>query len=159
MIEILGHKQLARKYPNGCENLIFISDPEAPYFYPETREVVDKSKNKLVLLFTDAEEEEEGFMVVLPTRAQIEQAINFAKGKENLVVSCSAGISRSAATALVIAVQRNGLDKGFSILDPELHWPNLLVVRHGADIIGQPDLVRQATAWKKSKISSDTDIF
>lgn len=149
MIEILGHKPLAKKYPNGCDNLIFITDPEAPYFYPETRAVVDGSKNKLVLKFTDAEKEEPPFIVTLPTREQVEQAVHFAEGKDDLVVSCGAGISRSGGMALVIAAAREGPTKAFAILDHNIHWPNLLVVQFGADIIGHPELLDMAKDWKR----------
>ncbi len=63
-------------------------------------------------------------------------------GRENLVCCCQAGISRSSAMACLIAYDRTkSVESAISFLYRKIHYPNRLLLRLGADILGCPDLV------------------
>ncbi len=74
--------------------------------------------------------------------------MDFAKGKDELIVSCQMGVSRSSATAYIIAAAALGPDEAFKVLDKTIHSPNGMVIRHGADILGDPDIVSKMNTWK-----------
>jgi len=53
-----------------------------------------------------------------PTRAVIEQGIEFAKGKDKLLVSCRAGQGRSVAMAYLIGCEAIGVPEALKLLRP-----------------------------------------
>jgi predicted protein tyrosine phosphatase len=87
--------------------------------------------------------------MVKPERHHVEKALEWAKGRENIVVACAAGISRSSATALAIVVQEHGILDAFSILHPELHEPNKRIVYLASKILGKPELWDEFVKWKE----------
>jgi predicted protein tyrosine phosphatase len=76
-----------------------------------------------------------------PTEKNVKTALDFGLVYDKLVVCCMAGISRSSAIGLVIAVQRLGIDVAFKCLNPYLHYPNVTVVKLGSQILNKPDLM------------------
>jgi len=74
---------------------------------------------------------------VLPTRDHIEPILEFAKGKDNMAVHCTGGISRSSAVAFLIECQRTrSADEAAAILDPKIHFPNRTIIVIGEKILG-----------------------
>ena len=71
-----------------------------------------------------------------PECEDVQSAIEFSENRERVVFHCLEGVSRSSALAYVVACAERGPDKALSILDFNLHWPNLLIVRIGAKILG-----------------------
>ena len=143
---------------NGpIENLIFITLPDDPFFYAGGEEEFNKAKNRLMLQFDDIEYEITN--CVAPTKEHVQQALDFSEGKDDIIVSCNAGISRSAATAFLIACKKYGMDKAFEILNPKLHCPNALIIRHGSEILNIPDLPDKMNAWNMESMPDTTDLF
>lgn len=81
-----------------------------------------------------------------PKKEHIKQAVDFAKDKKSLVIACHAGISRSSATAFVIASHFWGIDRAIALLDMDIHYPNKLIIKLGDEIF--PDLRIQEEFFK-----------
>lgn len=77
----------------------------------------------------------------------IAQALKFAEGSTNLVVSCRAGQSRSAALAFSIAYRLVGPQAAVSLWDPKRHSPNHLVLDLAAQQIEDADFMRTYERW------------
>lgn len=84
-----------------------------------------------------------------PEKHHVEKALEWGKGRENIVVACAAGISRSSATALAIVFQEHGIEDAFSILDPNHHEPNKRIVYLASKILGKPELWDEFVKWKE----------
>lgn len=82
-----------------------------------------------------------------PNSHIIEDGLTWAKDKTQLMIACHAGISRSSAMALVIATEAWDMDKAFALLEKGSHYPNKLVVRIGASLIGKPELWDRFIKW------------
>ena len=76
----------------------------------------------------------------LATLEDIENIIEFANGKENILVHCFAGVSRSSAVAYVICCTRESPWDAIQKLNLENHLPNDHVVRLGAKLLKNPDI-------------------
>ena len=88
--------------------------------------------------------------VCFPQREHLEAVLEYAEGKSPLLVHCAAGISRSSAVAYVIACNRVSPQEALGVLSPKLHWPNDRIVRLGADLLGNPEMVSAMTAWREN---------
>ena len=95
--------------------------------------------------FDDIESPDDELKVV--TRAKITRILKWAKGKDNIVVHCTAGISRSSAVAYLIACSRMHPSKAIKILDPTLHSPNTLVIFHGIKILKDMAVFEHYKKW------------
>jgi predicted protein tyrosine phosphatase len=85
-----------------------------------------------------------------PEKEHVEAALDYAKDKLSLLVHCTAGVSRSSAMAYVIACSRVVPSDALRVLDSKFHWPNDRVVRLGAEILGDPEIVRAVKEWKSA---------
>ena len=109
----------------------------------ETREhfydFIDMNKetfaSMLVLKFDDCWDGSQG---VVPTVEDVKKALEWSEGKDNIVVHCSAGITRSSAIAYVIYCKKLGVADAIENIDFRKHAPNHLIVKIGADILGDP---------------------
>jgi predicted protein tyrosine phosphatase len=109
--------------------------------------VEQQALSNLVLRFDDVEEPRPNMLA--PTRTQIAQALNFARGKVKLLVSCRAGRGRSAALAFLIACQAHGTDEALKLLDPTRHRPNRLVVSLGDTLLTAGTALRAFDGWRE----------
>ena len=82
-----------------------------------------------------------------PSREWIKRGLDFARGKERLLVSCRAGQARSAALAYVIGCREHGAAEAIRFLDPTRHRPNRLVVELGAGLVDAPGLLGRFEEW------------
>jgi predicted protein tyrosine phosphatase len=144
-ISILPHIALSTGKP--IENLIFITDKRNPFFCKGTEQVLSSATHSLMLQFDDIEKKENRF--VLPTKDDVEAALNFANDKDNIVVSCTGGISRSSAIAFLIVAKREGIEEALKILNPKLHFPNSLIIELGAKLLKKPEIVKAIEDWKQ----------
>lgn len=85
----------------------------------------------------------------LPTRSLIAQGLNFAKGKDKLLVCCRAGQGRSVALAYLISCGEQGVQEALKLLDPTRHRPNRLVVALGDSLLETPEALDQFDDWKR----------
>ncbi len=83
------------------------------------------------------------------TRGLIEQGLDFARGKDRLLVSCRAGQSRSVALAYLIAYQAHGVHKALELLIPTRHKPNRLVVTIGGALLEGSNVLQQYDEWRR----------
>lgn len=149
-IEILSHREFVqRAFQNTPRNLIFISNPEYPFIVEHSEEAVGRVANSLVLLFDDVLAVERGSNV--PEKRHALDAICFAQGLDELVVSCRMGVSRSAAIAFAVVAKRSGIAEAFRFLNPERHSPNDLIIGHIQELLDLPYLSEAMAAWKKEQ--------
>jgi predicted protein tyrosine phosphatase len=83
-----------------------------------------------------------------PTAALLERALEFARGKGKLLVSCRAGQGRSAALAYLVGCQERGPREAIKLLDPTRHRPNGLVVSLGGALLGNRDVLGCFEEWR-----------
>ncbi|MFA6292822.1 MAG: dual specificity protein phosphatase family protein [Victivallales bacterium] len=95
--------------------------------------------------FDDIESPDPGFKVV--TRPKVMRILKWAKDKDNVVVHCTAGISRSSAIAYLIACSRMHPSEAIKILDPKRHSPNALVVFHGIKVLKDMAVYEHYKKW------------
>lgn len=148
-IQIRGHKSHDRPLQRFLsENLgyhaVVITDSGCRF--PD--EVVDKSASHLHLIFDDIAAASKSLIFVTPV--QVKQALDYAVGKEHLVIACHAGISRSSALAFLIALQEWNKERAFAVLTPRVHYPNPAVIRTGLEILGRMDILPELAAWQNS---------
>lgn len=128
-------------------DVIFISSPTSPYAIHGSELIKQYARNCLELFFHDIDFVRDGH--IAPAREHVEAALAFAKDKDDLIICCQAGVSRSSATAFIIAAARfTTADEALKILDHKTHWPNHLIVKHGAEILGKPELLTLIEQWK-----------
>jgi predicted protein tyrosine phosphatase len=113
--------------------------------------ITSVAKNCLCLKFEDIEHERVGYDTV--KEEHIEQAVEWAKDKDKLIVACRAGISRSSAMAYIIASSRVGPEEAVKILNMEIHQPNRLVVALGANVLGSNKINEVLDEWMKELYS------
>jgi predicted protein tyrosine phosphatase len=147
-ITICGHRKavdLLEASPNQLD-IVFISSPDAPYAVESSHKIPKLAKEVCHLLFHDISFPR-GKMTP-PSREDVQKALDFAKGRDKLIVACQAGISRSSATAYLIQSMEVGMVEALKVLNPQIHHPNSLIVAHGANILGEPDMVDLINKWK-----------
>jgi len=147
-ITIAGHKrasEILEAEPNQVD-VIFISSPNAIYAVEGSDKIEGLAKECCKLLFNDVTTLREE--LVPPKREDVQRALEFAEGKDRLLISCQAGISRSAAIAYLIAAREVGITEAFNVLNPDVHIPNSLIVRHGALLLNEPDIIEMMNHWK-----------
>jgi predicted protein tyrosine phosphatase len=149
-IDILSHKELVqRSCQTPPKNLIFISTPEHPFELERLKDAVSNIPNKLILLFDDVESEAKSPHA--PRLQHTQDALRFAAGLDELVVSCHMGVSRSAAIAFGSVAQRLGITEAFRILNPIRHSPNRLIVEHVQEVLDLPYLSDAMKSWKSGQ--------
>lgn len=156
-ITIAGHRrasEILEAAPNELD-VIFISSPDAVYAVEGSAKIEGLAKECCTLLFNDISVPR-GEMIPAK-REDVQRALDFAKGKDKILISCQAGVSRSSAIAYLVAAQEVGITEAFNVLNPVVHMPNSLIVRHGAFILGEPDIVDLMDRWKTAADEAQWD--
>jgi predicted protein tyrosine phosphatase len=157
-IHIAGHAKktlanlLARR--PGEFDVITITNHDHPF--PEW--VKDKAKECLHLVFDDITYLPSGNRHILPSREHVRTALEWAKDRPAVVVACHAGVSRSSATAYLIACQAWGPGPALSVLSPSIHRPNVLVVRHGAEVLGDEEVWERFREWHNKSCGQEDEV-
>jgi len=142
----------ARRHKRDFEAVISLEDPDARRKLRFTRK---PHPDHLVLTFVDMDYPPphpycDWPVFTMAERSQVEQAIEFSRGRESLLVHCQVGIGRSTAIALAVLASRMDDDTALRTLleiRPEA-VPNLHVVALADDILGRDgNLVRVVTEW------------
>lgn len=142
MIKIMSQRSvvsLLEADPPQSHHLIFITSPDDPFALKGTAGLSAIAKSFLMLGFHDISFESHDY--VGPSQDDVATALKFAEGKEDLVICCHAGISRSSATAYTIATQRSTPQEALNVLDIKKHFPNRLIIKHGSVILQKPEMV------------------
>lgn len=83
-----------------------------------------------------------------PTIQQISNILDWSKNRDKLVCCCFRGVSRSSATAYVIACREQGPEVALTKLVPYRHWPNRLIVYYGSIVLGMPEIWDTFVNWQ-----------
>ena len=110
--------------------------------------VANHTTAHLLLRFDDITAPKSGKQMV-DTR-QLQLALDFAADQEQLIVSCRAGQSRSAAVAHAISFQNNGPDAANEILNPRRHNPNRHVIETVAPLLDDPTYLSTFEEWARA---------
>lgn len=133
---------LLEREPNQWHALVILDSGKAATDFVETH-----ARSHLYLRFDDVEEPRANKQS--PTRAMIELGLNFATGKDKLLVSCRAGQGRSVALAYVIGCREHGPAEAIKLLDPTRHRPNRLVVTIGDAISETVEMLDPFDDWRR----------
>ena len=114
---------------------------------PESGEApIDKAlhavQNILVLEFSDIwDERHETHGMKLPFGHHVKDALDFAKGKEALLVHCNGGVSRSSAIAFLVACTLMPPAEAIKMLNKHIHFPNERIVMLGANMMRNREVI------------------
>ncbi len=135
---------LLEREPNQWHALVLLDTGKKP-----TPFVQAHTRSHLYLYFDDIEHPQVGKQV--PTRLAIEQGLEFAKGKDKLLVSSRAGQGqgRSIALAYLICCRDAGVAEAVRLLDPTRHRPNRRVIEIGDALLGQPEILDSFQDWRE----------
>lgn len=104
------------------------------------------SQSSLCLWFDDIESTRANRL--LPSREQVERALDFASDKPRLLVSCRAGQGRSAALAYVVGCQNLKVEQALKLLNPKRHLPNRRIVALGDGLLATSEALVKFDVWK-----------
>lgn len=105
--------------------------------YSDYQTISSKARNCFEVYFDDVwlpKHELKGYK--LATRKQIEKILEWAKDKEEIIVHCKVGKSRSSAVAYLIACMDNDPEQAITILQKGYHIPNEWIIELGTEILG-----------------------
>lgn len=91
-----------------------------------------------------------GKPLVFPELVDVKTGLEWAKGKNPVLVHCAAGISRSSAFAYLIGCLSGQPEEALNVLDARLHWPNKRIVRLGAEYMGKPEILTTYQKWRET---------
>lgn len=128
-------------------NAVIIHDPNDEY--DTVKELRRYTLRHIYLEFFDIKAESDKYRYA--TQEDIERVLSwyrdlrrdpFRHDDGNVVVTCTAGISRSAAIAFVLGCSVQSPEVAVRVWNPRLHYPNPLIVRLGAEILGKPEMIQ-----------------
>ena len=146
-IRILGRsnlKELMKAEPKQHEVLHYTGAGEGP-----VQEVKDHAKEWFHIAADDLDHYNLK-MHFPPTANNIAEALEWSKNRTELIVACQAGISRSSATAYVIAARVLGPEAALDILEKGYHWPNRLIVYLGSKLLKNDEIWDRFVDWQKT---------
>jgi len=139
----------------GKWNVVSIRNPG------QDRLVVDQhglAKRMVKRFFHDLRKGQDEYGI-LPRMKDVEAMLSWSIDKNPILVHCQGGISRSAATAYLIACTRVSPQIALYVLNPMRHWPNQFIIELGAKHLGKPEIEEVISHWKemvmKEEMSSD----
>ena len=148
-MKICSHKAAATLLTENTKkyDVILITNAFGKYDDEEHLNAICQHGNRIChLIFDDIEFPRDRHL--MPELHHVQSAINFAAGKEELIVTCTAGKGRSAALAYVIACSKLEPAEAIKILDPKQHIPNEKVIFLGNRILGKPNLLSEYALFK-----------
>lgn len=148
-IDICSHEEVSwicDKNPKEIDVILIVNSLRKHENTWAVQSVIEKARNLLLLTFDDIENPLQNFE--MPDKQSICKAIEFAKNKEKLIVSCTAGISRSAAMAYVILCSKMPPEDAIKHLNAERHIPNSAIVRLGKNVLGIASMENVLYKWQ-----------
>jgi predicted protein tyrosine phosphatase len=144
-IKILPHSIALREVCVSPKkyNVIFITNPDDPFYNPELHGLIDKAKESLVCKFYDREFRDG------PTTEDIQRILDFAKNKDDIICSCHAGRSRSSAIAFLIRCCQEDPSEAVKIFDIKKHDPNILISKIGSEILNNEKIISTIKQYKQ----------
>lgn len=116
-------------------------------------EVASRCQTLHKVKFDDIDAPVKGFTI--PTEEHVRSILDFSRDKKEILIHCTAGISRSSASAYLIACTRMPPIEAIKCLNTVYHWPNALVVKIGAKILNNPQILHECEKWKTEVMRLD----
>lgn len=114
-------------------------------------EIKKFAKEYIPLNFHDIEYERTPY--VHPTEDHVRAALDWGKDRDDLIVACQAGISRSSAIAYLIECGRVAHPRlATAILTPLRHHPNQLIVKLGSKILKNQTILDEYYKWMQASL-------
>jgi predicted protein tyrosine phosphatase len=89
----------------------------------------------------------------IPEKEDVQTILDWTRDidlkKHRLAVHCTAGISRSSATAYIVACSKMPVKEALGCIDPLWHNPNMRIVGFGADILGDSKIYNELRRYLK----------
>lgn len=146
MLQILSHAETIARLRIAPDELMVICITNEGTPLPE--EIGQLATEVLHLVFDDTDFDGEK---TAPQQHHVETALEFANEREDLIVCCHAGISRSAALAYVIECSRVVHPAmAVGIWNKQRHHPNRRVVHLGSVVLNDPNVDKYYTKWINS---------
>lgn len=122
-------------------NIVSIRDPEdADEIHQIFKRYKENYQSVFPAIFDDIQFAIKGYTA--PDEGKIKDILEWSRNKNNLLVHCNAGISRSSAIAYLIACTQKEPAEAIKVLDPAMHWPNRLIVEIGSKVLGNPEIIQ-----------------
>jgi predicted protein tyrosine phosphatase len=154
----LAHAAKSGKLKNNVHSVISIRDSGKSARAYDLIDNAMRSENIHVVIMDDIQRDMpcvDG--LVMPSRELIESVLKFAMGRDNIIVHCTAGVSRSSAIAFLVECQRIGDPiEAVKILNPLIHYPNMTIVDIGGEVLGM-DVVKVIKEFNSSALEACFD--
>lgn len=152
----MGRKQLKKFIEEATPdyfNVVFITEPGQEVLLS----VAMNAKEYLPVWFYDVTQPDSFYQA--PTKEDVRSILEWTATRNGpLIVACAAGISRSSATAYLIAYQKTkSVKEALKILDKNKHQPNMLIVKYGSELFKCPELMDAYVRWLDDKLHTDID--
>ena len=143
---------LVKTKPNFYD-VVYIGDPEKPFYNAYSKEIIKKAKKSFICLFNDIEKYTYG--KTIPTSKMIKEILEFCEKKHDIICCSPNGISRSSAVAYVIStVNTFSPETSLKILNHDKHFPNALILQLGAEIVKKSDIVGYGERFREQVLST-----
>ena len=116
--------------------------------YSTLDNILPLCRSSLVLYFDDVSWDYQSFGCTPPSEENVREILRWSQGKNRILVHCTAGISRSSASAYIIACSRMEPQKAIGYLFSDRHYPNDLIVDHGAKLLDNREIAMVADKFK-----------
>ncbi len=132
-------------------SIVSIRDSEIYEDSNRKYKIIDENRENcesvLPIKFDDIIDEIEGHTT--PQLHHVSEILQWSSDKGDIVVHCTAGVSRSSAVAYLIECSRGSPEEALKILDPVYHWPNMRIVELGSMILDDKKIFNIARRWEK----------
>ena len=126
--------------PNKFDTITIVESVLNLYDSNRIEQIQWLSKSNLTLTFDDVTSALKYGTIeyMLAKKEDVVAAIEFARDKDELLVACAAGVSRSSAIAYIMLRTKHSVEDSIAQLNFNKHWPNNHILKLGEDIIGLP---------------------
>ena len=146
-MKILSEANAVQEIKENPDKWNVISIRDSNRKYSPIDEIQNLCKEILKLDFDDVfSDKYQNSYQKLATLEDIEKIIRFSEGKDNLLVHCFAGVSRSSAVAYIIRCTKENPWDAIQKLSMEDHLPNDYIVRLGAKLLQNKDILNAFTS-------------
>ena len=127
---------------NGTsDSIVSIRSMNMPIKEYEDIDLYKKINDSKVIIETFDDVERRDKYYKLASKKQVQNILDWSMDKDNIIVHCTAGVSRSSAIAYLIACKKlNDHTLAVDYLNFNLHNPNLYVVQLGAILLGNHNI-------------------
>lgn len=110
------------------------------------KDIQSYSKSYLNLVFDDIDCQLGNY--ILPSKVDVEKALDYCKGKDNIIVTCFSGTTRSPALVYAINCKRDYPTIAINSITQSCH-PNRLIIRYASEILQDAEVFDVYEDWAK----------